>query len=98
MTYKRLLKGNTMSDQTCETIDNMIDQCAAEAEGYHAADPEYTKIVNNIKTLSESKPKPAISKELIVRSLVELAGLLLVLQHERVGVITSKAFTMLRRL
>lgn len=87
-----------MSDSTSESIDGLISQCASEAEGYHAADPEYTKIVNNIKTLSEAKPKPSLNKELILKSAVEIGALLLVLQYERVGIITSKAFTMLKRL
>ena len=83
---------------TDKSIDDMITHCANHAEEfYNPNDPEYTAIVDNIKTLSDVKQKNHISKETILRASVELIGLVLVLKHERIGIITSKAFGMLKR-
>lgn len=60
---------------------------------------EYAKVADNIKVLCEAREKRndrVISKEMLLNAGVSLLGVLLVLNFERAGVITSKAFSFLR--
>ena len=61
---------------------------------------EYRKIAENVKILQEAKAqdKPFISGDAIFGGIMTIGGIALVLYYEKLGVITSKAFTLLPKL
>jgi len=56
------------------------------------------KLVTDVCKLMELRNQERISKDAIVTALTHIAGLAVVLQHERVHVIASKAFQMIKRI
>jgi hypothetical protein len=56
------------------------------------------KLVTDVCKLMELRNKERISKDAIVAALTHIAGLAVVLQHERVHVIASKAFGLIKKI
>ncbi len=76
-------------------MDNAIDGVLKFLEGQKADSDEYTKAVRNLKELCEAKGK--LNPELIailgivVPALTSILGIVLILKHEELNVITTKA-------
>lgn len=79
------------------TMQNEIDRVLETMKSQPVNTKEYKLAAENLKVLMETENKSKISADTIVLAATNIAGLLLVLNFERLGVITSKAFGMLRR-
>lgn len=82
-----------VDDLVQQNIDQIYDENDYTSDGT-------TTMVNNLDKLTTiaSKPKPnVISKETWLAVGSNLAGVLLVLNHERLYPVTSKAFSFLRK-
>ena len=82
-------------------LDSEITRLAEKlSQMNNMSDQEYTETANNLRVLCEAREKkdPAsISTELLISVAANLVGVLLVLNFERTGVITSKAMSFLWR-
>lgn len=76
-------------------LEDEIAKAISELENLSATSDEYAKIVNRIIELdsltNHKVKKTAISKDALVAVAGNLAGILLILNYERVGAVTSKA-------
>lgn len=80
-------------------ITNEIDRLLMVLNSLEATDENYENIAENVKTLKEadSCKGDSLSKGEILTAVVSIASLLLILNYERTGSITSKALGFLRR-
>lgn len=81
-------------------IDEELNSAVEALSGLNPWDPEYEKAVAAVKGLTEARKnldKPAVSGE-TTRTLGSLAGILLVLKHEQLFVIASKAFSLIPKI
>lgn len=86
-------KGLDALDQEIERLVNLLGTM-------NPVDPDYIKISDSIKVLCEAREKKndrVLSKEMLLNAGVSLLGILIVLNFEKTGVITSKAFSWLGR-
>ena len=76
-------------------LEKEIDDVLAIMATYRPDSDEYAKMATNLEVLRKAevnKPKPFITPDIVVAGALQLAAVLLVLNHERADVITSKAF------
>jgi hypothetical protein len=59
---------------------------------------ERAKLVTDVCKLMELRTKERVSKDAIVAAVTHVVGLAVVLQHERVHVIASKAFGLIKKI
>lgn len=90
------LKNKSAKEMIDESIKHFVDQMDMESPD----SDEYRKIAENVKILQEAKAqdKPFISGDAIFGGIMTIGGIALVLYYEKLGVITSKAFTLLPKL
>lgn len=70
----------------------------SELEGLDPHSKEYNEILEHITKLETVKiKKTRISKDAVVGAVASLAGIILVINYERVGAITSKGFGLIRK-
>lgn len=77
-----------------EELDKAIEVALAELSGYKVVDEEYATICEQLEMLYKlrsQKREPAVSMETLVTVGANLAGILLILNHERMNVVASKA-------
>ena len=89
----KLLRPQGMID-----LDKEIERLVNQLSCMSPVEENYAKVADNIKVLCEAREKKndrTISTEMLIGILANVAGLLLVLNYEKTGAITSKAFTML---
>lgn len=86
------------SEEKPRPIEIALDDLVKRLNDHDPDSKEYTAIVNNIKTLSEANAvdhstykKLSVSPETLATIGANLAGILLILNHERAHVLTSKA-------
>ncbi len=76
-------------------LDQEIEMVIGEMHGCRSDTGEYTRLMNNLKTLKEIKAtepkKLQISPDTIVIATANIVGIVLILLFERTGTITSKA-------
>lgn len=77
-------------------LEKAIDDALRELDGFSAEHPEYERITARLTELYAmrvtEKPTPkALNTEVWIGAAVNLAGIAMIINHERVGVITSKA-------
>jgi hypothetical protein len=81
-------------------LDDAIDRAARELNHHDVGSPEYVKILNALSSLTDmrqqEKPK-SVSKETLFNVGGNLLGIIMILKHERVNVITSKALSFVLR-
>ena len=91
-----------MSDSENKTsIDDLVDQTIRHLDANDPSSPEYTAAVNNLKTLESIKPKKLkdrLDPNVVVSAVSSLGGIAMVLKYEKVGVIASKAFSLVPKL
>jgi hypothetical protein len=83
------------------TINDEMQHVLEELEGMESSSEEYTTAVKNLKELSEAgskKPARIIEPEVIFAGVVGILEILMILQYERLDVITSKALSWVRRM
>lgn len=82
-------------------LKQATDRALRELEGYPIASNEYGAILDRVAKLHEmqSKEKPtSVSPDTLALIAANLVGLVLILQHERLHAITSKAMSFLPRV
>jgi len=84
-------------DTIKRTIQTEIDHILEVMAVTPVSSKEYKQAAENLKVLMETENKSKISADTMVLAVTNITGILLVLNFEKLGVITSKAFGMLRR-
>lgn len=79
-------------------IDKAMDQIYTELDMVDPSSEEYTTAVKNLETLSRIKSGSKINKDTLIGAGANLIGIFAVLNFERIGVVTSKAFGMIRHI
>lgn len=82
-------------------LEKAIDDLISELEHLEGNDPQYAAIVDQMTKLhklkTEESSKPVDPNQLIAIG-GQLFGILMIIHHERVNVITSKALTYIPKL
>lgn len=81
-------------------IDEEIQRLANQLSCTSPVSEDYAKIADNLKTLCEAREKKndrVLSAETLASIAGNIIGLLLILNFERTGIITSKAISFLWR-
>jgi hypothetical protein len=81
-----------------EKIAKEITRLLRDMELSDRESDEYTKMVDNLSTLYELNHKSRFSKEQLATIAANLLGIVLVIKSEHVGVITSKAFSLVKKI
>jgi len=88
-----------MLSRTNEQIDLEMERAFRELRTHPVGTQEYVKILNVISTLSQMKEdtRPSkVSKDTMFNVGANLVSLLMILKHEQLNVITSRAFSLFR--
>ena len=82
-----------------ESITELIDSLTMSIGLEDPASEDYKKMTENLKTLEEAKSKEdGVSKDTMIGVLSNMALALLILNYEKIGVITSKAFQLITKV
>lgn len=84
-----------------DKLQNRIDELLDEMEMTPGDSPEFDRLSTQVTKLYEAQAKTkgnAISKEAIAGIIGNLAGILIIVNHEQAHVITSKAFGLLSKI
>ena len=65
---------------------------------HQAGSEEYAKVLENIIKMRGMQNKSSVSKDTWALAGTNLAGILMIIKHERVNVITSRAMNLLMRV
>jgi hypothetical protein len=80
-------------------IDEEVTRLLSKLNTLDPESEDYTKAVANLKVLMEARgvksKSSSVSPDMMLSVAANLAGLLIVLNYERLGIITSKAFGMI---
>lgn len=79
------------------SIKTEIEKTLKHMSDLHPGSDEYDKALKHLKALSELQKGARINPEVIVGAVTNLAGILLVLNYERLNVISSRAMMFVRR-
>lgn len=82
-----------------DNIDEMIDNIVREMENLSPDTEEYAKMMTSLERLYELKKnkKQQVSPDTMAIVIGNLAGIVLILTHERLHVITTKAYQLVVR-
>ena len=86
--------------QGLNALDKEIERLTNQLGCLSPVDENYAKIADNLKLLCEAREKKndrVLSKEALFAAGVNILGILIVLNFEKTGVITSKAFSFLTK-
>jgi len=84
-----------------EGLEEAINTVLKEMSSVGADSPQYEKLVEQLDKLykiRDTQLPDRVSMDTLAAVLGNLAGLVLVLKHEQVAIITSKAFGMIGRI
>lgn len=84
-----------------DKLQNRIDELLDEMEMTPGDSPEFDRLSTQVTKLYEAQAKTkgnAVSKEAIAGIIGNLAGILIIVNHEQAHVITSKAFGLLSKI
>jgi hypothetical protein len=83
--------------KTDTSIKELIDVAYTQLYSLEVDTPEYDKVLNQIERLhklsSREKEGYKVSPDVLVTVLANLAGILLILNYERMQIVTSKALS-----
>jgi hypothetical protein len=85
-------------DEVEKELDKQILQLLQLMENLTAYDEEYEKMANSVAKLVELRKKDTVSLETWVTVGTHLAGVFMILNHERAHVIASKTFGLLKKI
>jgi hypothetical protein len=85
-------------DPIKKALDTELLNLFAHMNGKTEFDEESEKTVNAIAKLYELRQKDRINMDAVVAAATHLAGLAVIMQHERVHVIASKAFGLIKKI
>jgi hypothetical protein len=80
------------------SLDDALEDAILELQSHNADSDEYRNIVNQITALNEvrnSTKRAPLSKDTLALVAGHLLGVWIIVSHEHVNVITSKAFSMI---
>lgn len=83
-----------------DTLDEVISEVLLEMKHEDPASDRYTAMAKNLETLCKarsSKRTKLPSGDAIMATAANLGGLALILNYEKLGVISTKAFSLLAR-
>ncbi len=81
-----------------KAIDNEIERLANQLGDMSPVSEDYIKVADSMKVLCEAREKKNssdISSEALLAAAVNIIGILAVLNFEKAGIITSKAFNLI---
>lgn len=82
-------------------VELEIDRLFAELKNHQPTDEKYGKVMDQLKELTkiqkDTKPE-SVSPDTKVMAAVNLAGIVMILKHEHVNVIASKAISFVPKL
>ncbi len=81
-------------------IESEIEHILARLEELSPESEEYTRAVKNLDTLHACrsyKTNTWLNYEVLIPAAVNILGILLVINYERVGIVTSKAMSLVGR-
>ena len=82
-----------------EMIEELIDSLTMSIGLEDPTSEDYKKMTENLKTLEEAKSKEdVVSKDAMIGVLSNMGLALLILNYEKIGVITSKAFSLITKV
>lgn len=84
---------------TPTALDEVITSAISELASHDASSAEYAKIVEQLTLLNAMKSNEKtdrISKDTLALVLGNLAGIIMIVGHERAHVVTSKALSLIR--
>lgn len=87
-------------DNRQKLFDAEVDRLLDLMSNMEPSTDDYKKVVESLKTLCEArskKPALIIEPETVVTALSSLLGIVLILQHERLNVVTSRAISFVRK-
>ena len=87
-----------LNPKGAKALDLEIERLTIQLGCMSPVDQDYAKIVDNIKVLSEAKSKydkATVSPDMVLGIAANIIGLLVILNFERTGSITSKAISFL---
>jgi len=84
-------------------LEKMINIAIADLETHDPDSAEYARITDQIVKLNDvlngNKPKKtAVSKDVWVSAGVNILGILLVISKESIGAVTSKSYSMIKKI
>lgn len=82
-------------------LEKEITRVFSELAGSSADSPEYSRVLEKLVTLHELRPKKernGVSADALLNAIVNVLGIGAVLHHEKLNVITSKAFSWIKPL
>ena len=92
-----------MNKKTKKILEHLVLRMAVldpETKEYKECEKKLNALLNLVKNVEETNNVAAsrkISKEALLASATNLTGILLILNYEKLGVITSKAFSLLKK-
>lgn len=82
-----------------EMIEELIDSLTMSIGLEDPTSEDYKLMTENLKTLEEAKSKEdVVSKDTMIGVLSNMGLALLILNYEKIGVITSKAFQLITKV
>lgn len=82
-----------------EMIEELIDSLTMSIGLEDPTSEDYKHMTENLKTLEEAKSKEdVVSKDAMIGVLSNMGLALLILNYEKIGVITSKAFQLITKV
>lgn len=82
-------------------MDLTIEKALSAMRKLDPSSEEYATIAKNVEVLMRAKankPEPMISGDAVLAVIANLAGIGLVMNHERLNVISTKAFSFIPKL
>lgn len=82
------------------SIDDEIKRLLTDMEGMDVSSKEYAAATKNLTELvsaENSKNRSKVSPDMIVSAVTNIAGILLILNYERLDIVTSKAINFVLR-
>lgn len=84
-----------------DPIQQTIEAALKEAELHDPSSEDYTTFARNVETLAKAKAlgeSKKLSKDAILGAVTSMAGIVAVLQYERLAVVSSKAFGLIMKV
>lgn len=86
------------NDAFTQAIEKEQLELISKLEDKEPDTAEYAKITEQLKVLNDLKTKKShFTKDGVLGAVTSLAGILLVLNYERIGAVTSKSFGLIRK-
>jgi plasmid replication initiation protein len=82
-------------------LDETIDKILSEMDGVTADSDEYARMREQLTKLYETKAtfgRKPVSMDVLLTALANLAGVVIIVNHEHVNVITSKAMSFIPKI